>query len=664
MGKRVICLLLSTSISAMLAVGGHADTLQSWFDAHGYNINVATDELGIERFGPALCTVTVLNGEHAYLNLTGWYLGQYDRTLLFGGVPQVGATDSFAAGQEFDFYIDSGYGFFYTETALNPDGIDHACVFRNPRGAGYIVAFEDMMGGGDRDYTDRLILVTMMPFGPWYVDCSVPVSGDGRTWPTAFKTIQEGVNAAGEAEEVIVAPGIYRENVVFKGNNIVIHSRDPNDPKIVASTVIMDGGARRAVVTFAGSETSGCILLGFTIRNGSADYGGGICGGTEEKHTYATIRSNTITQNYAIHNGGGIAFCDGPIENNVISENQAAGSGGGLHGCQGIIRDNVVTDNIASYSGGGMHLCHGTIANNLISGNVAARGAGLDYCSGTIEKNTISQNTASYGGGGLAWCEGTVQTNTIRGNSAFYGGGLAWGIGIIQNNLIVGNRGEDRAGGLERCEGVIRNNTIVANSASDRGGGLADCGATIINCVIWGNAAAYSAQLSGSSDPTYSCIEGWAGGEGNVSASPPFVDGDGPDDDPETFEDNNYRLAGASPGIDAGRNEAWMWNAFDMDGNYRISYGAFSLTVDIGAYEFGSLAFRIVRVTQTVDGRIELTWTSGLAENYVIWACLDLTTGAWFRLNAKPIASVGRLTTWIDSNIPLSRQFFYRIEMD
>lgn len=49
MGKGVICLLLSMGISAMLALGGHADTLQSWFDAHGYNINVATDELGIER---------------------------------------------------------------------------------------------------------------------------------------------------------------------------------------------------------------------------------------------------------------------------------------------------------------------------------------------------------------------------------------------------------------------------------------------------------------------------------------------------------------------------------------------------------------------------------------------------------------------------------------
>ncbi len=291
---------------------GHADTLQEWFDAHGYDINEATDELGIEKFGPGLCVVTVLNGVHAYLNPTGWYLGKDDRRLLFGGMPEVGATESFVAGEEFGFYIDSGFGVFYTETALNEDGFDHACVFANSRGPGYIVAFEDMMGGGDRNYTDRIILVTATPFGPWYVDCSVPVSGDGRSWPTAFKTVREGVDVAGEGEEVIVAPGTYPENIVFKGENIILHSTDPTDPKVVASTIIVDGGANRAVVNFTGGESPECLLFGFTIRNGGADCGGGICGGRKDRHTHATIRNNTITQNRAVYDGGGLAFCDGP----------------------------------------------------------------------------------------------------------------------------------------------------------------------------------------------------------------------------------------------------------------------------------------------------------------------------------------------------------------
>ncbi len=710
MRQSVAFAVLSLSLLLLPTISAHADTLQDWFDSHGYGINAATDELGIETFGPGLCEATVLNGVHAYLNLTGWYLDSGERHLLFGGVPEVGATDSFIADEEFGFYIDTGSDFFHTETALNMDGVDHAVVYANPGGPGYIIAFEDMLGGGDMDYTDRVILVTPTAYGPWYVDCTVPVSGDGRSWPTAFKTVQEGLDAAGEGDEIIVAPGTYPETIQFQGRNVILHSTDPNDPKIVASTIIINGGAQASVVTFTGIETPECILFGFTILNGNGEYGGGICGGSEEKHTKATIRNNTITQNQAIHDGGGIAFCDGLIENNVISENAAAENGGGLHDCQGTIRnndilgnsashsgggvhrcdgpieDNTITDNQAGqdggglcdcqgdirnntitnnnavYSGGGMYLCHGPIANNTISGNTAARGGGLDECSGTIENNLITDNSASYGGGGLAWCEGTVQHNIIRGNLAFYGGGLAWGQGTIRSNLIVGNQAQDRGGGMERCEGFIRNNTIVRNTASDRGGGLADSPGSILNCIIWANTAQHFPQLSDSSDPTYCCIEGCNGGQGNISVDPAFVDADGPDDNPDTYEDNDYHPKAASSCIDAGWNETWMWNALDLDGHLRIHFGAFSLTVDMGAYEHASSIFRVVELTRTASGAIELAWTSGLEESYSVLACYDLARGSWIRVNRDPIPSAGQITTW---TVPAGAYpcMFYRIQI-
>ncbi len=34
-------------------------------------------------------------------------------------------------------------------------------------------------------------------YGIWHVDGGIGASGDGATWATAFKTIQEAVNAAG-----------------------------------------------------------------------------------------------------------------------------------------------------------------------------------------------------------------------------------------------------------------------------------------------------------------------------------------------------------------------------------------------------------------------------------------------------------------------------------
>ena len=402
----------------------------------------------------------------------------------------------------------------------------------------------------------------------FYVDRSVSSSGDGTSWETAFKTIQEGVDAASDGDTVTVAQGLYVERVRFNGKNIVLTSTDPLERSVVASTII-DGNRAWSVLSFLGTETEACVLSGFTIQNGN---GGGIVGVSHSGGpiTHATIKNNIITGNRTHGgNGGGIAGCDGTIENNTISGNSAhefderGGYGGGLARCNGTIRNNTITANTAAgdYGGGGLYECDGAIHNNTITGNWGADdGGGLYRCDGTIENNTITGNSADYGGG-LSNCDGTIQNNMIAANSA------------------------DCGGGLYRCDGTVQNNTIVGNSAAwEGGGGLYDCRGAIRNCIIWQNTAPTNPQLGDeSSIPTYSCIQGWSGGgEGNVSQDPLFVDPDGPDNDPATYEDNNYRLSAGSPCIGAGMNRDWMWAATDLDGNARVING----TVDMGAYEY------------------------------------------------------------------------------
>jgi len=399
----------------------------------------------------------------------------------------------------------------------------------------------------------------------WYVDASASGSGDGRTWQNAFSTIQQGIDAASGGDAVTVAEGTYVENIQFGGKNIVLHSTNPNDAAVVAATVI-DGNRAGAVVTFDGTENASCVLSGFTIRNGKGSGGGGVRG----NDALATIQFNLIGLN-------------------------EARSGSGLHGCDGLILGNVITQNSSHTdagfaNGGGLHHCNGKILNNVITQNSADVGGGLAYCQGEIRNNIIRHNSAVYEGGGLYNC-----TN-----------------GLIQNNVISGNAA-NRGGGLYECKNVV-NNTIVANSAGSSGGG-ARYGSlpSVTNCIIWGNEAPLGPQIwSGSvGGVEYSCIQDWTeGGTGNTALEPDFVDPTGPDGDPTTTWDNDYRLSPSSVCIDRGSNEAHEFPRLDKDGNLRIAYGHRSLTVDMGAYEYNSNRFAVTEITPFDTNSLSLTWTS------------------------------------------------------
>ncbi len=594
----------------------------------------------------------------------------------------------------------------------------------------------------------------------WYVDGAVPHSGDGRTWETAFAAIQEGMDAASDGDTVTVGPGTYVENIEFRGKNITLTSTDPLDSDIVAATII-DGKQSGPVVTFERTEDQSCALLGFTIRNGKAEYGGGICGGTRENPTDASIQNNVIVANLASRYGAGLAYCDGLISRNVIIQNNSEDGGGGLFRCGGVIERNTISSNTADGPSGGLAYCGGTIQDNLVCANSAG---GLAYCDGTIQNNVISGNSgrglydcdgliqnnviSGNSGGGLYGCDGLINSNTISENSAVVGGGLAHCDGTIRGNEISLNSASSSGGGLYCCDRIIQNNTVAHNNSADRGGGLYDCDGTvennriawnnagglyecdgmiqnnrifnnsshrdigggldrcdgsiqnnviagnspglhschglirdntivgnrvwygpgilectgtITNCVIWGNEGYAGSQLRESSEPTYCCIQDWAGeGEGNIAEDPRFLDPDGPDDDPETYEDNDYRLLPDSPCVDAGFNHLDL-PAKDIAGMRRIMYGRTSLTVDMGAYEY------YINELQPGPAADEatLTWSSIAGSTYVILYSEDLLI--WILADAA-VPSVGNQTTsWIDdgskTGVPptLAPRRFYRV---
>ncbi|MDP2897505.1 MAG: right-handed parallel beta-helix repeat-containing protein [bacterium] len=545
-----------------------------------------------------------------------------------------------------------------------------------------------------------LLLVFFLPLpapaATCYVDVSVASSSDGTTWASAFKTIQEGIDAAAGGGHVIVAPGTYVETIQFRGTIIVLQSTDPADEDVVANTII-EGGGKGAVIRFDGTESEACTLSGFAIRNGTTDSShyysrGGICGGTSEIRTHATIENNIITANeggglcycdglirgnrISLNEGGGLHHCDGTIRNNRIEGNSAS-YGAGLYGCQAAIFDNVISNNTSEKGGGGLAHCQGRIEGNTIRGNLSKSegggglyrcdrevcsneilnnsgyyGGGLYECDGIVQSNNICDNSASHSGAGLWECDGLIENNVIAGNIVWGGcgseggGGLAYCDGTVQNNVISGNAAR-YGGGLHNCYGVVLNNVITHNRMSYDGGALYECGGRIANCIIWGNVAGSSGTYSVSnfadcSAPVHCCIEQWdGGGEGNITEDPRFVDMDGPDDKPWTHEDNDYRLRPGSPCIDAGFNDPEL-PEFDIAGMHRIMFGGKSLTVDMGAYEFYANELKLF----LGKNKAVLSWSSLEGKTYSIFYTDDLFN--WHIAIANFPSSGSQTTSWLD----------------
>jgi len=361
----------------------------------------------------------------------------------------------------------------------------------------------------------------------YWVDASAPPGGDGSPG-NPFNTVQAGIDASSNGDEVVVLPGTYVENVTFVGSGItsdfILRGSDPTTPAVVAATII-DGDLDSdpdtddgTTLTMSGSEDDTCLVSGLTVTGGytRTGYGGGVSGNDTQAtlsycvvsgnkaHTYEVdphvyegggggiaywqgdILHNTISDNLADGGrayGGGLYACHGLIEWNTVSGNDCSDSfehlarGGGLSDCDGVIRHNTVSGNTTDGYGGGLYGCHGEITDNIISGN----SGGIYACGGLIARNLITANYAGSGvtAGGLIW------DNDITGNHAYVGGGgLGHCAGVIIGNRVTGNASDQWGGGFYRCDAVMLDNVVTDNTSVEAGGGFFTCDGLIAYNVI------------------------------------------------------------------------------------------------------------------------------------------------------------------------------------
>ena len=423
-----------------------------------------------------------------------------------------------------------------------------------------------------------------------YVDDDASAGGDGSTWDTAFKYLQDGMAVTSYGDEIRVAQGSYipdqnsvnpsgtgdREatfqlisGVALKGGYAGAGEPDPNERDIEVYETILSGDLagndepdfannveNSYHVTVSSGTDPNTVLDGLTITGGNAD------GPWQDRQGSGS----------GMYNNNGSPT----LTNCTFSGNSAdgiyVGGGGGMYNNNGspTLINCTFIDNSAEWSSGGMCNLYGssTLTNCAFIGNSAGSGGGGMLNAWASHPVVLTScmfigNTAGMGG---AMTSGTSDTTLINcafiDNSAWAGGGIS-GSGGYQGNItainctFIGNSATGKGGGLyyTHCSPTMVNCTFVDNSAGDYGGGI--CGefdswpdrSVVTNCILWSNIADEGPQIALTSagdfnkmSVSYTCLQGgqldiylgiknteliW--GDGNIDDDPCFADADNGD---------------------------------------------------------------------------------------------------------------------------------------
>jgi beta propeller repeat protein len=175
-----------------------------------------------------------------------------------------------------------------------------------------------------------------------------------------YDYIQHAIARANDGDEIVVPEGIHEEKISFLGKAVTIRSMAPDDPAVVAATVLRSNGT---LVSFTDREGPESRLTGLTITGGSQ--------GIRCHAAAPTITRCTITD----HAQMGLKLTgqsDPTIAHSRITGNGAAGISMATAGTGRIVNRNAAT-----------------ISNCVIAGN---RGQGIHGDNPEISNCTIVEN--------------------------------------------------------------------------------------------------------------------------------------------------------------------------------------------------------------------------------------------------------------------------------
>ena len=371
-----------------------------------------------------------------------------------------------------------------------------------------------------------------------------------------FISIQSAINQSFNDDTLIVFSGTYNENIDLLGKALIIASEYfiSADTSHISSTII-DGQSNGPVITISNSNSSQIKLVGLTIQNGSAQYGGAVY----------SINSNLF------------------LESLIILNNNSTANGGGLYlyGGNPNLSSITLSNNTATAYGGAIYMQNNSsaILNKLtIDNNSAENGAGIAMSSSnpTITNLVLSNNNADSTGGAIA-----MYSNS---NPGLY-------------NIVIHNNYAGQYGGAiysTNSNATIGNSTIVDNQSEFHGGALnLSDGSNVeaINSILYHNVPdqMYISDINDLLSISYSNIEGGLYGIGysheTSSSSESLVSWDSSNIDINPLFNNinnyDYRLSDYSMSIGVGD----ISSSFSVDMNGVNRPAPQGTAPDLGAYE-------------------------------------------------------------------------------
>lgn len=467
-----------------------------------------------------------------------------------------------------------------------------------------------------------------------HVDASAPLGGDGSSWDTAFRFLQDALDAAElspGADEIRVAQGLYRpdrdepnplgtgdrlatfgllDDTTLLGGYVGLAGDDPDEREPERFRSVLTGdlsnndgdanpemvgdNAYHVIESWGNADT--CVVDGFVIRDGQADrpFDQGwwptrrddSAGGALVVESNAVFRGCLFTDNHADANASVWVALSGPFAG------AEAGSGAVMiAGGAPTFEDCVFHANSASRVAGalGINRSSARITRCEFTGNRIGLAGFPDVNYG----GAIGDFSADFSTPERARVESCRFVNNSQSGPG--GGGAVFTIfsdTVYANCVFLANHAEDVGGGImaDNIANVhFHNCAIVGNTAERVCAGVyefSEVGDTYLfaNCLVWGNTVSQliprnpNMVSEGGNFALYdSIIEDiftrpvfFFDANRLFDDNPEFTDPVGPDG-VAWSGDENLRPAPTSPAIDLGNSSRVpAWFATDLDGKPRF----------------------------------------------------------------------------------------------